>query len=158
MIFVVTCYNYFQHTVHVLVFSSLCLVKPMLQFLFSFQIVISHSVYSKGLRLSSAVWSRISPCATTVKILRRKGKAKLQVESFCCRSCWRGRGQTKHDVNCGCRSGTNWDWTEVGLKLGWWPGKVWSSADESGVAGFCHEKTETVKWTEVFQTPLCICG
>lgn len=48
LIFVVTYYSYLQHALQILVFSSLCLVKLILQFLFYFQIVINHSVYSEG--------------------------------------------------------------------------------------------------------------
>lgn len=69
----------------------------MLQFLFSFQIVINHFVYSEGpaeilyLALQFGV-------EFPVRILGRKGEAKLKMESFCCRSLWMGRGQVQHDL------------------------------------------------------------
>lgn len=113
----------------------------------SFQIVIKQSVYSKGpaviLHLSLLFGVQF-PLVWHFTMLRRKGQAQLKMESFCCQSHWTGWGQAKRDlefswVHYSCRSCMNQAWREVGLSFGWCPGKLYTSADQSGVTDLCHE-------------------
>lgn len=69
-----------QHTLKILVFSSLCLVKLMLPFLFYFQIVINHSVYSGGpaeiLHLAVSLGVEFLLGVALLQYLGGKGKLK----------------------------------------------------------------------------------